>query len=64
MADDAGMAFARGVQAHRAGDSDLAIRYYTEAIRLDPKYAKAYYQRGAVYRKKATPTKPLPTTTK
>ena len=25
------------------------IRYFTEAIRLDPKFAKAYYKRGNCY---------------
>jgi tetratricopeptide (TPR) repeat protein len=31
---------------------DLAIQDYTEAIRLNPKFAIAYYNRGISYRKK------------
>ena len=32
---------------------DRAIADYTEAIRLDPKYAKAHFKRGNVYAEKA-----------
>ena len=36
----------------KKGDFDKAIADYTEAIRLDPKYAEAYYNRGCSYGKK------------
>ena len=39
----------RGVSASQAGDYDKAIAEYTEAIRLDPKDAVAYYNRGLAY---------------
>ncbi|MGN0015740.1 MAG: tetratricopeptide repeat protein [Candidatus Avelusimicrobium sp.] len=32
-------------------DYDRAIRWNTQAIEVDPKYAKAYYNRGIAYRK-------------
>ena len=44
------------------GDYDKAIADYTEVIRLDPKDAKAYYGRGEAYGRKATTTRPSPTT--
>ena len=34
------------------GDHDKAIADFTEAIRLNPKYAEAYYNRGFAYGKK------------
>ena len=36
----------------QSGDRDKAIADYTEAIRLDPKYAEAYCNRGIAYGKK------------
>lgn len=35
-----------------AGDFNSAIAHYTEAIRLNPRLAEAYYNRGGEYRKK------------
>ena len=36
--------------AHKdKGDNDRAIKDYSEAIRLDPKYVVAYFNRGSVY---------------
>ncbi len=32
------------------GSYDKEIADYTEAVRLDPKYAEAYYNRGAAYK--------------
>jgi len=43
----------RGVAYKGKGDDDRAIADYTEAIRLDPKYAKAHFKRGNVYAEKA-----------
>ena len=36
-----------GIVAATRGDFDRAIRQFTEAIRLDPKLANAYCNRGA-----------------
>ena len=36
----------------KKGDHDKAIADFTEAIRLNPKLAQAYYNRGMIYRKK------------
>ena len=40
----------RGHAYINKGDYDRAIADYTEAIRLDPKYAIAYGNRGKAYR--------------
>ena len=42
----------RGIKYASKGDYDRAIVDYTEAIRLDPKYADAYGNRGNAYRDK------------
>ena len=39
-------AFERGWSHAEKGDHDQAIADYTEAIRLDPNYGLAYYNRG------------------
>lgn len=36
--------------AYEKGQTDLAIKLYTEAIEINPDYAQAYYQRGELYR--------------
>ena len=41
-----------GLGLRRKGDYDKAIADYTEAIRLNPKLAEAYYSRGFAYGKK------------
>ena len=38
-----------GIEHHNKGDYDRAIADYSEAIRLDPKYAFAHYSRGNAY---------------
>lgn len=45
-------AFRRGYAAHVRGELIRAITEYTEAIRLDPKNARAYNNRGLVYQAK------------
>ncbi len=42
----------RGNTYSDKGDFDRAIEDYTEAIRLNPKYDKAFYNRGLAYSKK------------
>ena len=39
----------RGYAYRKKGDMDRAIADYTEALRLDPKYAIAYNNRGLAY---------------
>ncbi len=45
-------AFEQGYAAHRKGKFSAAIADYTEAIRLDPNYAKAYNNRAMAYQAK------------
>ena len=40
------------------GDNDRAIADYSEAIRIDPKYASAYNDRGVAYAPRATTNAP------
>jgi tetratricopeptide (TPR) repeat protein len=42
----------RGLAYNRKGENDRAIADYTEALRLDPKYAMAYDNRALAYRSK------------
>ena len=44
--------FNRGFAYRAKGDNDSAIADYSEAIRLDPRYSKAYGNRGNAYRAK------------
>jgi tetratricopeptide (TPR) repeat protein len=48
-AEDAWGAANKGYWAFQKGDLDLAIDYYTEAIRIDSSYAEAYGSRGMVH---------------
>jgi tetratricopeptide (TPR) repeat protein len=45
----------RGKASGEKGDYDRAIVDFDQAIRLDPKYAKAYATRGEVYEAKNDP---------
>ena len=45
-------ACSQGCDALDKNDFDLALKCYTEAIRLKPDYADAYYNRGVVYQRK------------
>ena len=44
-------AYNRGIDYGEKGEYDMAIANFTEAIRLDPKYAEVYYVRGTAYAK-------------
>ena len=46
------MYYNRGLAYGDKGEHDKAITDFTEAIRLDPKYAQAYHNRGVAYDKK------------
>ena len=39
----------RGLAHYKAGKIDMAILEFMKAIEINPKYAKAYYNRGSVY---------------
>ena len=52
LADPVTETFERGKSFFDNGDYDSAIAQYTEAIRLDPKYAAAYNSRSLAYGKK------------
>ena len=52
----------RGLALAEKGELDKAIIEYTEAVRLDPKYAKAYCNRGGVMRGRAIWIRPSPIT--
>ena len=45
--------YCRGLVHHSNGDYNLAISDYSDAIKLDPKYAEAYHGRGTAYYYKA-----------
>jgi Flp pilus assembly protein TadD len=47
----AGKAFNQGVRAWNKGQSEEALRYFSEAVRLDPDYVEALTDLGAVYAK-------------
>ncbi len=42
----------RGTVYHGKGENDLAIKDYTEAVRLNPEYTSGYYNRGNSYIRK------------
>ena len=49
--------FEQGERAYEKSDFDLAISCFTEAIRLDPKNAVAYYFRSESYKWKGEKSK-------
>ena len=57
-------ALERGDVASRKGNRELALAEYTEAIRLDPNYARAYENRARAYRDKHDPDKAISDCTK
>lgn len=46
---DAALRHQQAKDAHQKSDLDRAIRLYSEAVRLDPKLALAFYDRGRAY---------------
>ena len=58
-ADEAQEAWGKGNAACLRGDFDLAVRYYTEAIRLNPKDAATYNNRGYAYLQKGDSDKAI-----
>ena len=52
-ADPAKDAMQKGKACFEKGDNDGAVAAYSEAIRLDPKNAEAYRERGVAYHEKA-----------
>ena len=61
-ADQVDILLTKGGEAYEKGDIDAAVRYCTEAIRLQPGLAAAYFNRRSRSRKKAISTRKLPTT--
>ena len=47
--------FRRGVALQENKDYDLAIESFSEAIKIRPTYAEAYYARGNCYEAKGRP---------
>jgi len=63
-AQDAKDYFSRGIDSLQNGKYDQAVAEFTEVLRLKTDYAKAYYNRGVAYQKKANTTRPSPTSAK
>ncbi len=45
-------AYNRGLARDEKGESEKAIADFTEVLRLNPEYARAYYSRGYAYQHK------------
>jgi tetratricopeptide (TPR) repeat protein len=46
QAQSASSEYTKGMSAYDAGDSKAAVKHYTEAISIQPDYAKAYHGRA------------------
>ena len=65
MPDDYEAFFCRGDVYVLKGDLDKAIADYDQAIKLDPAFAEAYFNRALVYAgQERLRTRPWPTTRK
>ncbi len=49
--------YSLAAKANASKNFDWAIKYFTEAIRLKPKYAEVFNNRGFAYRQKGEKTK-------
>jgi tetratricopeptide (TPR) repeat protein len=49
--------FKKGIESSQAGNYELAIKDFTKAISLKPKYPEALYNRGIVYFEMKQPKK-------
>jgi Flp pilus assembly protein TadD len=58
-ADEAQEAWGKGNAACLRGDLDLAVRYYTDSIRLNPKVAATHNNRGYAYLQKGDSDKAI-----
>ena len=54
----------RGNAWREKGEYDKAIADYDQALAINPKFAPAYSNRGLAWEKKASTTRPSPTTTR
>ena len=57
--EDADYWFNEGGKAFEVGNYDKAIEYYTKVIEINPKDAKAYYNRGVAYAEKGLQDKAI-----
>lgn len=55
VADSAQDYYRRGVQYHNDGKYNMALEFYSKAIKLKPDYLEAYYGRGTIYALMSSP---------
>jgi len=55
VADSAQDYYKRGVQYHNDGKYNMALEFYSKAIKLKPDFLEAYYGRGTIYALMSSP---------